>query len=41
MYSQVKKSDKNAISEALRESSKQRLLDELTRILQLLAGVEE
>ncbi|VVB10124.1 unnamed protein product [Arabis nemorensis] len=38
---QVKKSEKNAISEALRESSKQRLLDELTRVLQLLACVEE
>ncbi|KAJ4869804.1 ATP-dependent DNA helicase Q-like 3 [Raphanus sativus] len=37
---QVKKSEKNAISETLRESSKQRLLNELTRVLQLL-GVEE
>ncbi|KAG7618554.1 ATP-dependent DNA helicase Q-like 3 [Arabidopsis thaliana] len=38
---QVKKSEKNAISEALRDSSKQRLLDALTRVLQLLACVEE
>ncbi|CAL9228370.1 unnamed protein product [Arabidopsis halleri] len=38
---QVKKSEKNAISEALRDSSKQRLLDALTRVLQLLASVEE
>ncbi|KAL0698404.1 hypothetical protein Bca4012_054526 [Brassica carinata] len=37
---QVKKSEKNAISETLRESSKQRLLNELTRVLQLL-NVEE
>ncbi|KAF8095536.1 hypothetical protein N665_0330s0018 [Sinapis alba] len=37
---QVKKSEKNAISETLRESSKQRLLNELTRVLQLLI-VEE
>ncbi|XP_010432237.1 PREDICTED: ATP-dependent DNA helicase Q-like 3 [Camelina sativa] len=38
---QVKKSEKNAISEVLRESSKQRLLDELTRVLQQLASVKE
>ncbi|CAN6818016.1 unnamed protein product [Brassica oleracea] len=37
---QVKKSEKNAISETLRESSKQRLLNELTKVLQLL-GVKE
>ncbi|CAA7035695.1 unnamed protein product [Microthlaspi erraticum] len=38
---QVKKSEKNAISETLREASKQRLLDELRRVLQLLGGLEE
>ncbi|XP_023635447.1 ATP-dependent DNA helicase Q-like 3 [Capsella rubella] len=38
---QVKKSEKNAISEVLRESSKQRLLDELARVLQQLASENE
>ncbi|ESQ53519.1 hypothetical protein EUTSA_v10024545mg [Eutrema salsugineum] len=38
---QVKKFEKNVISETLRESSKKRLLDELARVLELLAGLEE